>query len=188
MTTKQRDSHLVLSEWLVINAQLGDADSLEQLLKLWNARFFRFACKQLNDDELARDALQNTYESIVKGLPKLQDPAAFPKWAYQLLQRRGIDAVRKICQQKRTLIAMSNTYEDDEYAHTQDSVLDAHKLIGTLPLELYTPVHLFYLEQLNVNEIADILMIPAGTIKSRLHRARTQLREAASPTNNLDTH
>jgi RNA polymerase sigma factor (sigma-70 family) len=172
----KRNSEHILSEWLVVNCQLGDADALQQLMKIWYPKLLRYAFRQLGDEQIAQDAVQNTFEVVSKTIRKLKDPGSFAKWVYQILQHKGIDIIR----QKQRQVTLCNEYVkfQDVLAAKQPTLHDGpedlhfEQMLNGLEPQLYQLVHLHYLEGFSMLEISNLLAMPTGTIKSRLHQAR----------------
>ena len=177
----QRNSDKILTEWLVLNIQNGSIAALEQLLKIWQPKFLRYSTSQLNNKESANDVTQEALLTISKRIKQLKDPVAFPKWAYQILHRRGVDYIRKEMQIRRS----ENSKLDESLIHDSprntasplDTKIDIYKAISNLDEMTYRLVHLHYLEGLTIKEVATVVAIPEGTVKSRLHSARSQLRQ-----------
>ena len=90
-TVKERSYH----EWLVVNSQLGDRAAFDELLTAWQPRLIAYAVRRLRDREAARDVVQECLLSMTRGIGSLRDPAAFPAWCYQLLERRCVDHLRQ---------------------------------------------------------------------------------------------
>ncbi len=154
---------------------------MDQLLTIWYPRFLRYSAHQLHDHEAAQDVVQETLVIVAKKIVKLKDPVAFPKWAYQILHRRGIDFQRTEIRRRsreasdacpETLTRAEAPPEVD--FDTSQTIRDA--LAGLNGLS-YNVIHLFYLDGLSLREIATICGIPVGTVKSRLHTARGKLRK-----------
>ncbi|MBL4631583.1 MAG: RNA polymerase sigma factor [Paraglaciecola sp.] len=172
----KRNSEYILTEWLVLNCQLGDADALQQLMKIWYPKLLRYACRQLGEQQKAEDAVQNTLEVVSKTIGRIKDPACYAKWVYQILQNKSVDIIR----QKQRQDKLSHEYAHFKGVHTseQQTVGDGsehfafEQMLNGLDPHLYQLVHLHYLEGFSMHEISDLLSIPAGTIKSRLHQAR----------------
>ena len=89
----ERNSDSILSEWLVLGAQMGDRAALSQLISLWRTKLLRYAQRQVGVTQ-AEDVVQLCLETVVRDLSKVRDPASFPKWLYQILQRRCVDELR----------------------------------------------------------------------------------------------
>ena len=139
----------------------------------------RYAARVLggfDSAEAARDVVQETWIGVIRGLRGLRDPAQFPAWIYGIATRKCADAIRANTRRRRL-----DSQAADESARPMESVtaeqqIDVATAIRGLPPIHRAAVHLFYREELSVDEIASVLGIPAGTVKSRLHHARDALR------------
>ncbi len=173
----KRDSTQILTEWLVLKAQSGDSQAMNLLAKQWYPILLRYAAYQIQDDESAKDVVQETLIAVSKGIRKLNDPAAFSRWIYQILHRRGVDYVRNRIKERsndNSYIEFDNkVFDEDRMA----SSIDIQRALRNLKDNSYQLVHLHYLHGFNSREIATITGIPEGTIKSRLHAARNHLRQ-----------
>jgi RNA polymerase sigma-70 factor (ECF subfamily) len=171
----QRDK--LYDEWLVAASQAGDAGALDELVRRWHPRLVRQACALTGDGEAARDVAQESWMAMVRGLDRLDDPVAFPAWAFRVLHGKAIDWIRKQQRRRkrdRTFEELANAPPPSSRADGKDVALEA--ALETLPPERRALVGLFYYEQLSVAEIADVLGISPGTVKSRLYHCRHQLR------------
>lgn len=170
-------------ELLVFAAQDGDGRALEQLVTRWNRGLWRHARRLTGDADAASEAVQEAWLSIVKGLRKLHDPACFPAWALRIVTNKCADWTRRQVAQRKMAQALEDTptfverksSADFEAESEQDRVAAA---ISKLPEEQRAILSLHYLEGLRVRQIAEVLGVPAGTVKSRLFYARNRLREA----------
>lgn len=177
----RRNSEQILTEWLVLGAQSGQVSAVEQLLKIWYPKLLRYATHQLGNKDAAQDVVQETAITVARTIRKLKDPVAFPKWAYQILHRRGVDYQRREIRRRNRETPVSSPHNVDIAAESagdqqEDGMLIQNALKGLGELS-YNVIHLHYLHGLSVKEIATICDIPEGTVKSRLHAARGKLRE-----------
>jgi len=172
----KRNSEHILTEWLVVNCQLGDAEALQQLMKIWYPKLLGYAYRQLGDPQKAQDAVQNTFEVVSKSIRRIKDPSSFAKWVYQILQNKSVDIIRKKQRQDK----LCNEYTQFQNMHGAElhsssdgsEVFEFEQMLSGLEPALYQLVHLHYLEGFSMIGISDLLAIPAGTVKSRLHQAR----------------
>ena len=172
-----RNSERILTEWLVLNAQSGKVDAMDQLLRIWYPKFLAYSTRQLSDREAAKDVVQETLLVIARTISRLKDPVAFPRWAYQILHRRGVDYLRKaIRQRKREVQDPNMDSTPGTAAADNESVQSVYNALNHLGELSYNIIHLRYLHGLSVKEITRVCSIPEGTVKSRLHTARKQLR------------
>jgi RNA polymerase sigma-70 factor, ECF subfamily len=170
-----RSSEQVLTEWLVLHAQSGSADALDQLLKLWYPKLLRYAAARTRNHDAAKDIVQEALLSAARRIRRIDDPAAFPKWMYRILERRAVDHLRREGRSPRSECDLS---AGDAAAEPFDpgpgSALDT--ALESLARDSYQVVHLHYLIGLSIREISSVIGVPEGTVKSRLHGARAQLR------------
>lgn len=127
-----------------------------------------------NSADMARDVVQETWIGAIRGLSGLRDPAQFPAWIYGIATRKCADVIRSSVRRRR-LDAHSQTVDVIPGADVERQI-DMAAGIGQLPPKQRATVHLFYGEDLTVDEIASALGVPAGTVKSRLHQARQALK------------
>ena len=123
--------------------------------------------------------------SVVRGLGRLQDEAAFPAWVYRIVSNKCRDWIRRESRRRKATKSYSEAVEvssEGDRAHSQtESLKDA---VAQLPGTERALLCLYYEEGFPVAEIAEILEIPAGTVKSRLHYARQRLRAKMEETDN----
>jgi len=170
-----------LDEYLVSLSQAGSTDALDGLARRWTPRLLRYATRVLGGSgdsaEAARDVVQETWIGAIRGLRGLRDPAQFPAWIYGIATRKCADVIRANTRRRR----LDARVEADDMGRQMTSVtseeqIDLATAIRGLPPIHRAAVHLFYREELSVEEIASVLGIPAGTVKSRLHHARETLK------------
>lgn len=170
-----------LDEYLVSLSQAGSIEALDGLARRWTPRLLRYATRVLGGSgdsaEAARDVVQETWMGAIRGLRGLRDPAQFPAWIYGIATRKCADVIRANTRRRR----LDARVEADDMGRQMNSVtseeqIDLATAISGLPPIHRAAVHLFYREDLSVDEIASVLGIPAGTVKSRLHHARETLK------------
>jgi len=171
---KQRTWH----EWLVVNSQLGDRTAINELLTDWYPRLTAYAIRRLGDRDQAKEVVQEAMLGISRGLVHLRDPATFPSWCYTQLERRCIDSIRRDIQERKKVSGLTETGELPADATSEEDLageLSFERTLSRLDSQQQLLLKLYYQEAFTVSEIAGILEIPAGTVKSRLHHARKAL-------------
>jgi RNA polymerase sigma-70 factor (ECF subfamily) len=176
----QRSSERILDEYLVSAALVGDAGAWRRLVIRWQPRLLSHAWRVLGEAETAKDVVQEAWVEIFRGLARLDDLAAFPAWAFQIVTRRCQRQFRGGARDRRLAEAMepesesvSSASEDHEFAVDMHQVRAA---LQALPAPQRSALALFYLESLSVAEIAVALDVPPGTVKTRLMHARRKVR------------
>ena len=166
---------------LVLAAQQGNNKAFGFLFKHFHQPLIGFAFKLSNNKDFANDAVQDTWIKVSKNIRQLNDPRAFRSWLYKLLRWRIIDYQRKLAKESISIDDDSKFNDSNEEAiyleeHPQkDETLVM--AIERLPAIEKQMIHLFYLQELTISEISIVLDIAAGTIKSRLNRARKMLKQ-----------
>jgi RNA polymerase sigma factor (sigma-70 family) len=156
---------------LVMEAQDGDARALEALVRRWQKRLWHHALRLTDDPDAAWDVTQQTWVGIIKGLRRLDDPARFRAWAYRITTNQAMDWLKKNRYSTRSIA------DHPEPSSPDTADLGLVELLPKLDLKKRLVLSLFYLEQLTIREISVALGIPSGTVKSRLHKARQELKE-----------
>lgn len=167
-----------LDDYLVLLAQGGSREAFARLAARWTPKLLAFAARVLGTTEAAKDVVQDTWESAVRGLSRLDDPARFRAWIYAIAARKCADALRG--KYRNTRIAESaqvmREVAPDSEGNANDR-LDVAVALKRLPPDQRVAVSLFFGEEMSVGEIAAITGVPEGTVKSRLFAARKALRE-----------
>ena len=153
----------------------GDDAAFESIMGERLARTFRMALAILGSEADARDATQDAWLQAWRHVASLKDPDRFDAW----LDRIVVNACRMTLRRKRVReIPMPSDFDRPGDAHGPDGLAERDALeraFDRLTVEHRTVLVLHHLEERSVAEIADVLGVPAGTVKSRLHAARSQL-------------
>lgn len=175
---RDREKQAVLDEYLVLGCREGDATALQELMSRWYSRLYGYALGQLKDRDAASDATQESLLSISRGIHRLDDPASFPRWAYQIVIRRCADWQRKEINWRARHVTDSASAIDQAPSRTAEPDTNheaVQRAIGHLEPELGSVVRLHYFDGFSLREIGELLELPTGTIKSRLYYARKKL-------------
>ena len=162
---------------LVERARRGDAEAFTELARATVARLDAAARLILRDPDLAQDAVQDAYARAWRDIPQLRDPDRFEAWLHRLLGNACRDQLRR---RRRRPIEVGLT--DSVHPSAPDAFgmrLDRDELERVLrrlaPEQRAVLVLRFYLE-MSLAEVASVLGVPEGTVKSRLHRSLAAMR------------
>jgi RNA polymerase sigma-70 factor (ECF subfamily) len=168
------------NKYLVTRARMGDRAALEQLVTRYQRKLLGHAYRLLGDAESGRDAVQEGWVDILRGLYKLQDEEAFSVWAFRIITRKCTRHIARLQKNRKVLKNMQGepgtafTTSDDIEQALDHRIL--RKALAKLPDEHRAVIGLFYLEEMSVAEVAVALEIPMGTVKTRLMHGRKKLR------------
>ncbi len=162
-------------EWLVLACQDGDSAAFDRLVARWQKPLWRHARRVTGRDDLAWDALQEAWLAIVKGLGRLADPARFSAWAHAVVRHKSVDLVRADRGRREVLDEMRRRHEQPSTSGTDIEALT--RAIQSLAPKHREVLALHYRDGFDIVEMGALLDVAPGTVKSRLHYARQQLKE-----------
>ena len=172
-------SEQIRDELLVLGCQEGDARAFDELVERWQRRLWRHACRLTEDEEAAYDVLQEAWIAIGTGLPRLQDNMAFPAWAYRIVSNKSRDWLRRERRRRKGHELYAETLQDatvNAPVTEDDHCANLYEALRRMPGPDRALLALKYEEGFDTAAIAEVLGIPEGTVRSRLHYARNRLR------------
>jgi len=164
---------------LVTRAQRGDEEAFASLAVAAGDRLHAVAHRILRDLDLAEDATQQALLAIWRDLPQLRDPARFDAWSYRLLVRACYAEGRKERRWDPPLRLLPS--DSATQADGASAVIDRDQLergFRRLSIDHRAVVVLHHYLDWPLERVADVLGIPSGTARSRLHHAMRGLRAA----------
>ena len=168
----------ILDEFLVVSANGGDRRAFDLLARRWHPKLVAHAWRLTGDGEIAREAAQEGWIEIVRGLASLRDERAFPAWAYRIVSRRCAAQIRRVQARRALGTAIAAEPEAGPSEDHGDDLLRLRAAVRALPEGQRAAVALFHFEDMSVAETAVALDVPVGTVKTRLMHARHTLRVA----------
>lgn len=168
----------IYNELLVLRCKRNDPGAMEALVRCWERQLFYYIRGLVDREQDAWDVLQETWLRVVKDIGSLRDPKALSAWLYTIARNRALSHGRAAARDKKYL----DCEESIEYAASPDedfSFEDAdaiHSGLSKLSLPHREVLILYFMEDLSIDEIAEVLGSRSGTIKSRLHFAKRALK------------
>jgi RNA polymerase sigma factor (sigma-70 family) len=165
---------------LIRDCQQGKTDAFRELYRR-HQKSVRSMLGHLCDPTMLEDLVQEVFMKAWKGLPSMRGSAQFSTWLYRIAWNVGADYRRSMAQQTQRVrqqeimyAAMDNTSHSLQQIHYQDLV---NRGLQHISADHAIVIVLHDLQDLPQSEIAEILKIPVGTVKSRLFHARQTLRQ-----------
>lgn len=163
---------------LVAAARGGDRAALEELLRSHHDRIYALARRITGNDADAADATQEALLGIVRGLPRFDGRSSFSTWAYRVTANACLDELRR--RRRRPIVDLPDERADraDAAVPMDTTVADRLQLdaaLAALPEEFRVAVVLRDVCDLDYAEIAAVLDLPPGTVRSRIARGRGRL-------------
>ena len=158
-------------EWLAGRAARGDADAFEQLVPRHQDRLYTLALRVTLNDADARDCVQEGLISAWRSIHRFRGDARFSTWVYRIVLRKAYDVLDRRQRQAQPTDEVPAISVDP----SPDERLDILAALAALDPEFRAAAVACDVIGLSMDEAAAILELPAGTVKSRLHRARARL-------------
>lgn len=160
-------------EWAwVARCRAGDEAALGMLIARHRNRLVRTATNLLRDRYEAEDVAQEAFLKAFRELHRLREDKAFAGFLYRICVRLCMDRLRL----KRAEPSEIEEVHPSEGTSVETRVV-IEKILGMLPAELRTTIVLREMEQLSYEEVAEVMHVPIGTVRSRLHTARERFRK-----------
>jgi RNA polymerase sigma factor (sigma-70 family) len=171
------DRDTLTDELLAVRCQLGEAEAFGALIERWNGPLWGYLRRICDEPEDAADVLQDVWLSVLRGLPRLREPARLRPWLFGIARRKAMDRLRRSYADPTSEAvdpdALPAPEDDDAPVESLDQM---HRQLEGMPLQEREVLVLFYLRELSLAQLAELLEVPVGTVKSRLFRARGILR------------
>ena len=165
-------------EDLVIKMQSGDKMALAILVRRFHKLFCDKAYWLVKDKDASKDIAQDCWSIIIKKINSLKAPKQFKYWAIRIVINKSNDWLRLQTKNYKYNIDYDIEIESSTELHNENENIKVLLLkeINNLPIKQKQVVRLFYLEELSLKQISEILNISIGTAKSRLFHAREKLK------------
>jgi RNA polymerase sigma-70 factor (ECF subfamily) len=161
---------------LVVRCQLGEREAFRELVAMWHPPLWRYVRGMVGSPHLADDLAQEAWVAVVRGLPRLRQPERFAPWLFTIARRMVTDHLRQTYRAPETAMDEATAVVADDELSGVLTTMQIEAGLVALPVLEREVLILFHLEDLPLASCAEVLGVPTGTVKSRLHRARRMLR------------
>lgn len=184
--------------WLIERAQQQDESAFDQIVELYADKLYNYIVRMLGNSQDAEDVLQEVFLRAYQGLPQFNGRASLSTWLFRIATNLCIDHYRKQERRVKTVSIYRERADDSEDENEEwefpdmqtpdpmQAVLDkelqevVERAVQELSPKLKTILLMYDVEGLSYEEIAQALGVPMGTVKSRLHLARTEIQKKVS--------
>ena len=179
----------------------GDDVAFTQLVKRYEKELYHFLARFCNSESLGMEVFQETFLQVFLSADRFQTDRSFRPWLYTIASNKARDALRK--QSRRPAVQLGSLDEDksdnalwdsllrdenspDQILEAQQTTQRVRQVVAAMPDHLREILILAYFQQLPYKEIAEMLNIPLGTVKSRLHAAVTRFGKDFGPADHAE--
>jgi RNA polymerase sigma factor (sigma-70 family) len=166
-------------ENLIIKSQSGDHEAFAQLVRKYSPDAYRTAFMVLRDRNEVEDVIQESFLTCYRKINSFRMESSFKTWLFRIVVNKCYDRLRKLNRESAVMNKVSfNLNNDSNDINGIESRLDLKEVILDLKPEHRLVLTLYYGMDFGVQKVADILGLPAGTVKSRLNTARSLIKKS----------
>ena len=173
----EQDARRARDAWIAYRCQLGESEGFELLVAEMERPLFYYVLKLLGNEDAALDVLQEVWIKVFRTIRALRAPEALRTWLYRVARGTALNRVRDESARVSAEEAFDEAGEEvsSGLGFRPDDVLDVHAGLDRLDRRHREVLVLLFLEGLTVDEIARVVGVPPGTVKSRIHHAKRAL-------------
>ena len=160
-------------ERLVIRCYLGDRPAFDEVVERWHPPVWKYIRRVAVDDDAASDVAQDVWLRVLRGIGRVRDGAKLRPWLFGIARRALMDRLRlrygAPIEADVDLTAVAADVSSDD---SEEGIAAMERELARLPVIEREMLTLFYPRELSLTEVADVLGVPVGIVKSRLFFAR----------------
>ena len=172
------DKRILDSAILMTRCQRGDTEAFAGIVGMWERPLFYYLRRLAASEADTWDLLQETWLRVFRSMHRLRDPRALPAFLYATARNVAITRLRLRPTTDEPLpdAGRENAALDCAFIAFDDAE-QVHHALDRLPLPQREALTLYFLQDLSIDEIALVLDVPPGTVKSRLHYGKQAIRK-----------
>jgi RNA polymerase sigma-70 factor (ECF subfamily) len=163
--TTRPDQQAREDELLVIRCQLGERSAFEELAARWQLPLWNYVRRQTGSDDVARDVAQDVWVRILRGIARLRDGARLRPWLFGIARRALMDRLRQqYAAPPESDVDVADVAAGQSLDSPEEDLAAMEHELANLPAIEREILTLFYLRELSLAQVADVLDVPVGTV------------------------
>jgi RNA polymerase sigma-70 factor (ECF subfamily) len=162
---------------LWLRCRRGDPEVLERLVQKLERPLYYFVRRIVANDADSWDVMQHVWVKVFASMATVSSASTLKPWIYRTARNTALNYV---CADRRYRAAIEDyrelSAESEETQEAFENAEEVHRALDQLELPYREALTLYFLEQMPVRDMAEVLELPEGTVKSRLHHGRRKLR------------
>jgi RNA polymerase sigma-70 factor, ECF subfamily len=165
-------------EWLALRCQVGDQDAFADLIAVMERPLLYYITSLTGNQDVAIDVLQDVWVKVVRSIGKLKDPGSLRPWLYATTHGAAVDRIRRDYKRDKAEQAqLDDAFDVEGPSFDEEDAAVLRDALARLGVKHREVLVLYFLQDLSIAEIADVVGCSEGTVKSRIHYAKRQLRQ-----------
>ena len=165
-------------EWLALRCQTGDPEAVADLIAVMERPLLSYATSLTGNQDTALDILQDVWLKVVRGIRRLKAPGSLKPWLYAITHGVAVDRIRRDYKRdKAEQSQLDEAFNIEEPSFGEEDETAIYNSLNRLGVKHREVLVLHFLQDLSILEIADVVGCSEGTVKSRSHYAKRQLKQ-----------
>jgi len=165
-------------EWLALRCQAGETNAFADLIAVMERPLLYYATTLTENQDTALDVLQDVWLKVVRNIRSLRNPASLKPWLYAITHGIAVDRIRRDYKRDKAEQAhLDESLEVEEPSFDNEDATAIHAALSRLGVKHREVLVLHFLQDLSVSEIANVVGCSEGTVKSRIHYAKRQMKQ-----------
>ena len=165
-------------EWLALRCQTGDPEAFADLIAVMERPLLYYATTLTGNQDAGLDVLQDVWLKVVRGIRRLKDPGSLKPWLYAITHGVAVDRVRRDYKRDKAEQAqLDDSFNTEEPSFDEDDAAAIRNALSRIGIKHREVLVLHFLQDLSIQDIADVVGCSEGTVKSRIHYAKQQMKQ-----------
>jgi RNA polymerase sigma-70 factor, ECF subfamily len=165
-------------EWLALRCQSGDPEAFADLIAVMERPLLYYATSLTGNQDARLDVLQDVWLKVVRGIRSLKDPGSQKPWLYAITHGVAVDRVRRDYKRDKAEQTQHEGLLDiEEPSFDEEDATAIRNALSRLGVKHREVLVLHFLQDLSILEIANVVGCSEGTVKSRIHYAKRQMKQ-----------
>jgi RNA polymerase sigma-70 factor, ECF subfamily len=165
-------------EWLALRCQAGEPGAFGDLIAVMERPLLCYATSLTGNQDAALDVMQEVWIRVVRNIRGLRAPGSLKPWLYAVTHGVAVDRIRRdYSRDKAEQAQLDDAFSIDEPGFDEEDAIAVRDALSRLGVKHREVLVLHFLRDLSIQEIAGVVGCSEGTVKSRIHYAKRQLRQ-----------
>lgn len=165
-------------EWLALRCQAKEPGAFEDLIAVMEQPLLYYAASLTGNVDSGLDVLQEVWIKVLRNIGKLKDPGSLRSWLYTVTHGIAVDRIRRnMSREQAEQVELEDFQETEEPSFAREDAAAIHEALSQIGLRHREVLVLHFLEDLSIAEIATVVGCSVGTVKSRIHYAKRQMKQ-----------
>jgi len=165
-------------EWLALRCQTGDREAFGDLIAAMERPLIYYATSLTGKQDTALDVMQDVWLKVIRNIRNLKNPSSLKPWLYAITHGVAVDSIRRDYRHDKAEQAqLHDALSVEEPSFDQEDAVAIHDALRRLGVKHREVLVLHFLQDLSILEIAKVVGCSEGTVKSRIHYAKRQLKQ-----------